>query len=113
MAPSQRVTFETVKSVLYSAVTNSFTAFGTPTAHAWRTIRVVNTSDGDMAISFDGTNSNIVVPAGSFVLYDFTANKENTAFGFFLAKNTQIYIKYLTAPTKLSVYVEGVYGDGE
>lgn len=66
-----------------------------------------------MLISFDGTTDNLIVPAGSFVLYDVTTNREEAITYFVFAAGTQAFIKYVSAPSSGTIYLECLYGQGE
>ena len=77
-----------------------------------RVLHFINNTNGDCAISFDGTTDNIPVLADSFVVYDLTAAQDaNEMFRY--EKGTQIYVKYLTAPTEGDFYLVSIYGKGE
>ncbi len=109
---SNIVRFDAVRSVLFSSITNSYTALGTPFAHAMRVLHFINATDANVMISFDGVTDNAPVLAESFSLYDLTSDQDaNETFRY--EKGTQIYIKYLTAPTTGSFYLVAVYGKGE
>lgn len=111
--PSITISVDALRSKAFGSITNSYTVLGSTFAHPMRTLRLVNTTDADMLISFDTVNDNIILPAGSFVLYDICANTETTQFGFFLRTGTQLYVKYVSAPTLGTVYAECTYGSGE
>ena len=109
---SNIVRFDAARSVAFGSITNSFTALGTTFGHAMRVLHFINNTDGDMMISFDGTTSNAPVLAESFSLYDLTSDEDaNEMFRYEIG--TQIYIKYLTAPTKGTFYLVAIYGKGE
>jgi hypothetical protein len=110
---SQVVTFDTLRTVAHGSVTSSYVALGTAFTHPVRMIRIINNTDGDMFFSLDGSTNQLFVPASSFVLYDFTANRDHIAPYFVMANGSQLYVKYSTAPTKNDVWVECVYGRGE
>jgi hypothetical protein len=104
--------FDAWRSVASGSITSSYTALGTPFAHAMRIVQIINGTDGDIAISFDGTTDNVPVLSTGFGLYDLTCDQDfNESFRY--QKGTQLFIKYLTAPTTGSVYVVCVYGKGE
>lgn len=109
------VRFDAIISVSYSSITNSYAALGSATQHPWRIIRMINTTDASMLLSFNGSTDNVILPSNSFVLYDFATNAApvNDLDNFLLSINTQIYIKYISAPTGGAVYVEGLYARGE
>lgn len=107
-----RARFDAWRSVGFAAITNSYTALGTPLGHEMRLLHFINGTDKDMAISFDGTTNNIPVLAGAAYVYDVTSNEDaNEHFRY--QRYTQLYIKYLEAPTSGTFYVTAVYGKGE
>ncbi len=91
--------------------------FSTPTVrapftHAMRVLHFINETNGNIAISFDGTTVNIIILASTFALYDLTSDQdENESFRY--EKGTQIYVKYLTAPSQGDLYIVAVFGKGE
>lgn len=111
---SQIVRVDQLRIEPFGSVMGTYAAFGPAFAHTMRMVRFVNTTDADMLISFDTVNDNIILPAGSFVLYDCTTNREESLTFFVFQIGTQAYLKYASgAPTKGSVYLECVYGQGE
>lgn len=108
------VRFDALRTVAFGSITGSYTALGTPTTKNMRLVKIVNTTDADMLVSFDGTTDNDIIPAGGFALYDFATNAPATASSswFVLAIATQIYVKYSTAPTLGAVWVVGIYSTG-
>jgi hypothetical protein len=111
---SQIVRVDALRVVAFGSITGSYTPVGTAFTHIMRTIRFVNTTDADVLISFDTVNDNIIVPAGSFVLYDCTTNREESLSYFVFSIGTQVFIKQSSgAPSKGSFYVECLFGQGE
>jgi hypothetical protein len=108
------VRFDTLRSVAFGDITNSYTALGSALTQNWRMFRVVNKTDADMLISFNASTNNLIVPANSFVLYDLSTNALNVQDSdwFVMQIGTQFSIKYVTAPTSGNVYVEGIYSTG-
>src|SRR5271170_4158851 len=96
---SQIAHVDPLRSVAFGSITASYTALGSSFAHPMRLFRIINNTNGDMLFSFDTVNDNIFVPAGSFVLYDLTTNREESITYFVFAIGTQLYIKYSTAPS--------------
>ena len=88
MAITQRVTWETLRSIDSATFTGSYQALGTPFAHASYKCKLVNNSTVLVTISIDGTTDVDVAPAGSFWLYD------EAQFGYAnLPAGTQIMVK--------------------
>ena len=112
---SNIVRFDAVRSVPLASLTGSYQALGSALGHAMRVLHFINNTNGDMMISFDGTTDNVPLLAESFALYDLTSDQDsNESFRYQLG--TQIYVKYITAPTTPSdgaVYLVAVYGKGE
>jgi hypothetical protein len=109
---SNIVRFDAVRSVAFGSITASYTALGTTFGHAMRVLHFINNTDGDVMISFDGTTDNVPVIAPGFSLYDLTSDQDSNEM-FRYEVGTQLYIKYLTAPTKGTFYVVAIYGKGE
>jgi len=108
------VRFDSYKTLPAASIGATFTAVGTPIAHNWRIICFTNNTNADVIFSADSTNLNFYLPAGSFKLFDLSTNREDTATTWLISLNTQIYAMHASgAPTTGSVYVEGLYGQGQ
>jgi len=114
---SNIVRFDTVRSVAIASITASYTKFDVPFGHAMRLLHFINDSNGIYMFSFDGSTDNFPLLAESFSLYDLTSDQDtNESFRYEIG--SQLWIKYLSAPTVLAastnkVYVAAVYGKGE
>lgn len=106
---------DSLRSVAFGTITNAYTVLGAILSHTWRMFKITNTTNANMLISFDGTTDNLIVPAGSFTLYDLSTNAPplSEVDNLVLGINTQFYLKYSTAPTSGSVYLEGIYAKGD
>lgn len=101
---------DAIRSVAYGSITGSYVALGSALAYPARIICFTNTTDKDMFLSTDGTTNQILVPAGSFKLFDITTNhRPINQDDFCFAIGTQFYIKYSAAPSNGSVYIEVIY----
>lgn len=105
------VRVDALRSVAFGSITGSYTALGTALQHNFRIIKLVNATNTAMFFSFNGTTDNDYLPANSFSLYDLTTNGVDVEFVF--QKQTQVYVKYASAPASGAVYVMGIYGQGE
>lgn len=112
MAYGTRVQFEAVREVAFGAITANYTALGAILSDYTRLIAVNNSTDAEVYISLDGVNDHLRIAVNSFKLLDLTANTVHDD-GFFIARNTQIYIKRVAgAPTVGAVWVEVMFGAG-
>jgi hypothetical protein len=107
---AKKVYFDTLRSLAFGSISGSYAAVGTALTVQARIVCFTNKTQGDMIFTTDQSVDQIFVPAGSFKLYDLTANlipgKDDS---FVLAEGTQFYVKQSTAPVSGAVYIELVY----
>lgn len=110
---AKKVYFDTLRSLAFGSISGTYAAVGSPLSVEARVICITNNTAGAMIFSTDNTNADgqIFVAAGSFKLFDLTANlvpgKDDN---FVIAKGTQFYVKQVAAPTSGAVYIEILYG---
>lgn len=107
---TNRAQVDAIRTLAFGSVGATYTAVGTPTTHQARIICFTNTTNEDVMFSDDGSTDQIIVPAGSFKLFDVTTNHRPVNMDdFVFANGIQWYVKYLAAPSSGSVYLEIVY----
>ena len=111
-ALSIRVLPEPVRVLAFGGISGAYAVVGTPLVNPSRMIIFQNFTDGDMMISFDGVNDQLPVAKNGFVLLDVTSNRTGMVQGFYIAQNTQFYVKQISAPTTGSFYITSFYGKG-
>ena len=110
---AKKVYFDTLRSLANGSILATYVAVGTAATIDPRIICITNDTDAGMIFSTDNTNATgqLYLAKGTFKLFDLTANlvpgKDDN---FVIAKGTVIYVKYASAPSTGSVYVEYVYG---
>lgn len=67
---SNRLGWETLRSINSATLTGGYDALGTPLDHPGYIVKMVNNSNVLVTVSIDGSNDIDVCPAGSFWLYD-------------------------------------------
>ena len=92
MAYSQRVAWETLRSIDSATFTGVYQNLGTPLLHPGYIVKLVNNSTVLVTISIDGINDMDVAPANSFWLYDEGKVGRDSAFPA-LPQGTQIMVK--------------------
>lgn len=70
MSYSQRIAWETLRSIDSATFTGSYQNVGTPLQHPGYIVKMVNNSTVLVTISIDGINDMDIAPANSFWLYD-------------------------------------------
>jgi len=110
--PAKVAQLDSLRSLAFGGISAVYAAVGTAFTVAPRIICITNKTQGDMIFSIDSTNAagNLFLAAGTFKLFDLTANlipgKDDS---FVFAVGTQFYVKQVTAPTSGSVYIELIY----
>ena len=74
MSYTTQAKVDAIRSVAFGSITGSYVALGSPLAYPARIICFTNTTDQDVFLSTDGSTNQILVPAGSFKLFDITTN---------------------------------------
>ncbi|SRR5260221_1070544 len=89
---TQRIAWETLRSIDSATLTGSYQNLGTPLAHPSYICKLVNNSTVLVTISIDGLNDMDIAPSGSFWLYD-EGKSGNSSFMPALPEGTQIMVK--------------------
>jgi hypothetical protein len=111
---SMRAKFENLRTLAFGSISAaSYAAVGVPFANPIRILKISNTTDIDVFISFDGELANsmdVVVPNG-FVLYDLSTNKADQAGALEIPSGSTVYVKRigLVVPTSGNIYVTAIY----
>ena len=108
---SVRVRFEDLRSLGFAGIGAAYAAVGTPLTHPIRILKIVNLSDIDLLVSFNGIDDKDIVPTKGFVLYDLSTNKSDTGGYFEVPVGDRVYVKQeaAVAATAGSVYVTAIY----
>lgn len=110
MAYSGKAKFGTLRTTAFGSITGSYVAVGNPFSDNNRVLYLGNSTDADLMVTTDPTVDQIFMPAASFQLYDFTANRISD-IGFWLPLGTIIYVKYASgAPTLGKFWVQEIFG---
>jgi uncharacterized membrane protein len=102
---------DTLRTLAFGSVGATFSAVGPSFAFQSRIICFTNTTNEDVIFSINGTVDQLIVPAGSFKLFDITMNHRPVNMDdFVFAIGTQWYVRYASAaPTSGAVYIEVIY----
>lgn len=88
----QRLYPNPLSSINSASFTGSYQLLGTTLPNACRIIKLTNNSNVAVTISWDGVTDHEILPAGSFVLLDASANKENSGICE-ISQGTQFLVK--------------------
>lgn len=107
--------FEAQKSLGFASIGATYAPVGSAFLHPIRILYLLNLTDGDVQVSFDGINDHLVVPNrtnGIFPPLYFTQGKVQDSL-LMLREGTVVYVKDITATTAGAFYVCAVYGFGD
>jgi hypothetical protein len=94
----------------FGSIGATFSPVGAPFSYQARIICFTNTTNEDVIFSMDGSTDQLIVPAGSFKLFDITMNHRPVNMDdFVFSIGTQWYVRYTAAPGSGAVYIEVVY----
>lgn len=91
MSYTERLAWETLRSIDSATFTGSYQNLGTPLLHPGYIVKLVNNSTVLVTISIDGINAVDVAPANSFWLYDEGKTGISSAYPA-LPQGTQIMV---------------------
>lgn len=106
---SNRLAAEELRSLAHGAIGAGFTAVGGQLEHSARIVRIQNLTNAELIFSYNGLTDNEILPAGSFLVLDVTANKSLNDI-YVLATGSTIYARQSAVPTSGAVYVSIYYG---
>jgi hypothetical protein len=92
MGTTERISWETLRSIDSATLTGSYQNLGTPLKNPGYIVKLVNNSTSLVTISIDGINDVDVAPASSFWLYDESKTGINSHTPS-LPAGTQIMVK--------------------
>lgn len=108
-----RARFDVLRSITAAALVDLDTYYeiGDPLDYKARMVCFTNNTDGDAIFTDDETQDKIIVPAGSFKLWDLQSNMNTVSDdSFCLPAQTQFSVKRIEAMTEGSLYIENIFG---
>ena len=70
MSFSTKAHVDVLRTLAFGSITGSYLPVGNPFAYQARIICFTNTTNQDVLFSMDGSTDQLIVPAGSFKLFD-------------------------------------------
>jgi hypothetical protein len=110
---SQVIRVDGLRSLAAGSISATYAAIGTAFTHPVRVLKIINNTNADMIISFDGVNDNDFVPTNGFTLYDGNTNKNLPDSRWVFQPRTTVYARSTGSPSTSSVYVVALFGQGE
>lgn len=105
---SQVVRVDGLRSLPAASISGTYQPVGSSFGFGMRLIKMINTCNADITVSFDGVNDNDYIPSGGFALYDLTTNKISSEPTFVFQPGTQVFAK--GSPATGTFYVVCLYG---
>lgn len=93
MYQSTKIYPDVLRSIDSATFTGAYQAVGTPFNYPIRILKIINNSDENVSVSWDGIADHDFIPAATFALYDFGTNRGNSSPGLDLPQGIQISVK--------------------
>jgi hypothetical protein len=107
---SQIVSYDPLRSLAFGSISGTYAKVGGALLNPVRIICLTNTTDGDATVSIDGTNAVLVVPAGSFKLFDLCTNRLRVSQYWVVPAGTQFFVASSASLSKGAFYIECLWG---
>lgn len=104
---SVRIRYENLRSLAFGSISGTYAGVGASFANPVRILKITNTTDALLTVSFDGINDKDVVAANSAWIHDYGSNKADTGGQLDQSLGERVYVK--GAPSSGSVYVTVIY----
>lgn len=95
------IVFDPVRTMAYTSITSSFQAVGSSFSFPARIVKVGNTTNGDLEISFDGTNAQDRIPANSYAVYDMSSAHAAPGFSA-MQEQISVYVREISGGPSLT-----------
>lgn len=107
---ASRIVYENLRSVSFGSITGSYASIGVPFENPIRILRVTNTTDVVILVSFDGVNDKDVSPNKTAYVYDYCSNASDQGGYAEQSAGTTVYIKAESSlPTVGKIYITAIY----
>jgi hypothetical protein len=104
-----RIRYEPLRSVPYTSVSGVYAGVGSAFVNPVRLLKITNTTDADIIISFDGVNDQDILPARTSEIWDYGSNRGLVGSTLDQSQGERVYVKQVSAPTSGTVYVVVLY----
>lgn len=107
---SVRIRYENLRSLAFGSISGAYAGVGAAFANPVRILKITNTTDADLLVSFDGINDKDIIAASSAWIHDYGSNKADVGGQLDQSFGERVYVKESSgAPTLGSVYVTVIY----
>lgn len=107
---SVRVAYEELRTLNSGAFAVGYMGVGAPFTNPIRLLKVTNTSDANLIVSFDGVTDHDFVAANGFYLYDYGSNASGRSGFLEQPAGNRLYVRLEgAAATGGDVYVTTIY----
>lgn len=104
---AQIARFEGLRSLAHGSISGSYALVGSLFVNPVRLLKIVNLTDGNLTISYNGVTDHDIIPASSEFLYDISSDKANQAGVLDIPANSGVWVKGSASVN--SVYVVVMY----
>jgi len=107
---SVRIRYEPLRTLAFGGISGTYAGVGIAFANPVRMLKITNTTDANLLISFDGVNDRDIIPAGTIEVLDYGSNSASPVGQLDQSVGDRVYVKQSGgAATSGSVYVTVIY----
>lgn len=104
------VRYENLRTLGFASVSGSYSGVGPAFQNPVRILKVTNTTNENLRVSFDGITDMDIVAANGYYVFDYTTNDARKVGDLVQAAGQRLYVKHEgVAPTLGTVYVTIIY----
>lgn len=104
------VRYETLRTLGFASISGAYMGIGAAFQNPVRILKMTNTTNENLRVSFDGITDHDVVAANGYYVFDYTTNDAKKVGDLVQAAGQRIYVKDEgVAPTLGTVYVTVIY----
>lgn len=104
-----KIRYEELRSLAHAGISGAYAPVGAAFLHPVRTLKITNTTDADMIISFDGVTDMDILPARTSEIWDYGSNRGLFGSSLDQSQGERVYVKEVSAPSSGLIYVTVLY----
>ena len=109
-ANSVRVRYDALRSLDWTLITANYVGVGPAFVYPIRIMKITNSTDAVLLISFDGLDDKDITPGNTYTIYDYGSNRADTGGLLEVSAGDRFYVKAEGAlPSLGKVYVTIIY----
>lgn len=107
---SIRIAYDVLRTIAFGDISGNYAAVGSGFSFPARIIKITNTTDANLLVSFNGIDDHDIIPAGMTEIIDYGTNRSASGTTAEQPVGTIVYVKEESASvSEGAVYVTVIY----